>query len=137
MLSHERLVASFNQPVGSEFRWKVSDHGWSAGNLVGPAGSASRARLFADDTRLAATDGDLGAENVKNDQTKPTIVLRINNITSRTKPKQSQNKAKKSFRIDLPLENKAKTKPRSPLDLICPKKQSHAQRGGWWRVTTG
>jgi len=40
---------------------------------------------------------------------------RINDLTQKTNPYQTQNKATKSFKFDLAFWNKAKTKPASPL----------------------
>lgn len=48
----------------------------------------------------------------------------INDLTPKTKREQSQFRAVKSFRFDGRLQNKPKTKPVSPLDRGCVKKQS-------------
>jgi hypothetical protein len=48
----------------------------------------------------------------------------INELTQETKPKQSQNKAIKSFGLEGYLQNKAKTKPLSPFKSGWVKKQS-------------
>jgi hypothetical protein len=54
---------------------------------------------------------------------KAIMGFRINDLTQKTKPKQSQNKAIKSFRFGWRLQNKAKTKPLSPLNCGWVEKQ--------------
>ncbi len=55
-----------------------------------------------DEERREGTAAAMDSENAEKGQTKPMMYLGINNMTSITKPKRSQNGANKSFRIDLP-----------------------------------
>lgn len=65
----------------------------------------------------------------QNGQNKPNIPCEINDLTHKTNPKQTQNKASKSFISDGCLQNKAKTIELSPLDCGRVKKQSQATAG--------
>jgi len=57
-----------------------------------------------------------GCEKCPKRSNKATRCRRINDLTQKTNPFQTQNKATKSFRFELGFWNKAKTKPPSPLD---------------------
>src|SRR5208337_2731834 len=70
------------------------------------------------------------AKTLKKGQTKPMMYFIINKMTSKTKPKRSQNGANKSFRIDLPKKTKPMERTRRTVDhrwLVTAAKRSKVQ----------
>ena len=67
----------------------------------------------ATETKQMVVRGTGDAEKLPESWIKATRLFRINYLTQKPKPNQTQNKATKSFRFDFYFWNKAKTKPPS------------------------